>query len=141
MKYDWMDRLFAFLFLVSIAGNVANFHYNNVWIHGLNALPAVLFITIAFGRGNNHNVDNKISSRNRFGVYFVMLYIIQFGLEYLRQFIAGVSKSENYEHLAIFSMFIFLLIFILVRNRKRMQSKQNHLSSEVFNEVHKNGNS
>jgi hypothetical protein len=134
-----MDRLFACLFLASIAGNVANFYHNNAWIHDLNALPAVLLIMIATFRVDGLYDDKKMTFRNRFGTYLVVLFLMQFGLEYLRQLIAGVSKSENYEHLAILVAFILLFVFLCFRKPKN--PSLNLASSDLPKEAQKNGDS
>jgi putative transposase len=140
MKSDWMDRLFACLFLASLAGNAANFYRSNAWIHGFNALPAVLLMTTVLFRENNLYKDNKITLRRKFGTYLFLLFFIQFGLEYLRQLIAGVSKSENYLHLVVLAMFIIVYIIVyFFKNPK--SSTQNPLSSDLSNEAQKNGNS
>jgi uncharacterized membrane protein len=135
-----MDKMFAFLFFVSIAGNVANFYHSNPWVHSLNALPVVLFLTMtAISLIDDGKEDNKKLYRQRFATYLGVLYIIQFGLEYLRQLIVGVSISENCEHLVIIVTFITFLVFIRIRKQKNVS--QNPQTSVLSNEAQKNGNS
>jgi len=139
MKFDWMDKLFACLLFISLVGNAANFHYNNAWIHGFNALPALALVTIVHFRV--HGLDGLKSKKymNRVGMYLFPLFVVQFGLEFLRQYLAGASKFENYSHVAIVAMFI--LVFIITFHFKsRNSSPGKQQLPDSYDEAQKDGN-